>query len=41
MMKFSGNEFPPWYYGKYNSSVDRGEQAVLLFGRPKSDDTSC
>ena len=32
---------PAWYYGKYNSSVGRGEQSILLFGRPKCDDTSC
>ncbi len=31
---------PAWYYGKYNSSTRRGEQAILLFGRPKCDDTS-
>ena len=32
---------PAWYYGKYNSSTRRGEQAVLLFGRSKCDDKSC
>ncbi len=32
---------PAWYYGEYSSSEGQGEQAVLLFGRSKCDDTGC